>query len=533
VGRKPCGAVAVAALLFFGGFTPRWSTAQSPDAPQTFPTVEVEEAILDNGFRVLVVEDHRVARISASLWYRFGAMQEPNGEHGEAHFLEHAIHQGTTTVGTRDFEAEKPILREIHETEEKLLEVWDREKNRLRERSILYREVDWPSTPETEALREQLYALEDRDAQYREFWAEWCWYRRHGATKQHSDPVPATTGYERMEIDIDLPKESIELLFRIEADRMVNAVLRGWEAQRFTVLEQLLNRHSLPETDFYFAIDGVRGWGHLRDFAFFNRRSMLRMYDQYMVPNNTTLALVGDIDMAEARRLAQHYFGRIPAGPPAPARMELEAEPMQRGAARLDWAEPVDPRVIVRFRIPGVGHPDRPVFDVIAALLDGGNGMLRTKLMYDRDLVSQLDVTDQLIHTYRLGSPGALHVVAKGRRDQDLPAIERTILEAIEDLRTGKVDAEALGRARKEMMREWAQIRSHRSRLAYELGTFQVMDSWKTLQPYMEARQRASAEDIQRIAREYFVPANRLIAVSRSVPLASQVPPSGPGEIEE
>lgn len=520
--KNPFRAVALAILLSFGGFPPPKSSGQSPAVPESFPTVDVQEVLLDNGFRVLVVEDHRVPRISASLWYRFGAMQEPNGEHGEAHFLEHAIHQGTTTVGTKDFEAEKPILKQIQETEQKLLEVWDREKNQLREREILYEEVDWPSTPETEALRKQLYALEDQDSQYREFWAEWCWYRRYGATKQHTDPVPATTGYERMEIDIDLPKESIELLFRLEADRMVNAVLRGWEAQRFTVLEQLLNRHSLPETNFYFAIDGVRGWGHLRDFAFFNRRSMLRMYDHYMVPNNTTLALVGEITLAEARRLADRYFGRIPAGAPAPARMELEAEPMQRGALRLDWAEPVDPRVVVRYRIPGVGHPDRPVLDVIAELLRSRKGMLLTKLMYDRDLVSELDVTDQLIHTYRLGTPGALHVVAKGHRDQDLAVIERTVLEAIEELRTGEVDLEALSRARKKMLREWAQIRSNRSRLAYELGTFQVMDSWKTLQPYMEARQRVSEKDIQRVARQYFVPANRLIAISRRTPLGSE-----------
>src|SRR5436309_15178742 len=79
--------------------------------------VDVRERVLGNGLRVLVVTDTRVPRIGASLWYRVGAIQEPVGEHGSTHFLEHAIHQGTTTVGTRDFEAEKPLLREIDETE--------------------------------------------------------------------------------------------------------------------------------------------------------------------------------------------------------------------------------------------------------------------------------------------------------------------------------------------------------------------------------------------------------------------------------
>ena len=43
---------------------------------------------------------------------------EAQGEHGSTHFLEHMVYQGTTSVGTKDFEAEKPILHEIYETEQ-------------------------------------------------------------------------------------------------------------------------------------------------------------------------------------------------------------------------------------------------------------------------------------------------------------------------------------------------------------------------------------------------------------------------------
>jgi len=491
--------------------------SQAPP-PAAFSPVAVQEIVLGNGFRLVVVEDRRVPRVAASLWYRFGAMQEPNGEHGEAHFLEHALHQGTTTVGTTNFEAEKPILRKIHETEQKLLALRNRERNSLRERRVFYDHLDWPTTPEMESLRRELYALEDQDSAYRDFWAEYNWYRRYGAVAQHSDPVPATTGYERMEIDVDFPKENLELLFRIEADRMVNAVLRGWEAQRYTVLEQILNRHSRPETNLHFALDGVRGWGHTRDFNFFNRASMLRMYDDYFVPNNTTLALVGDVSAERARELGQRYFGRIPRGPEPTARMELEAEPVPRAATRLEWSEPLYPGVIVRYRVPGVGHPDRPAFDAVAALLRGRHGMLGAKVLGERGPATSLTVDLQLINTYRLGSPGGFNIVVRARRDEDLPAVEAAIEEVIGELEQGRVDPRALERARKAMRLEWEQIRSSRSQLAYEFGTFQVMDSWKTLLPFMETRERVSPQEIQRIAREYFVPANRTVARSRSKP---------------
>ena len=48
------------------------------------------------------------------------------------------------------------------------------------------------------------------------------------------------------------------------------------------------------------------------------------------------------------------------------------------------------------------------------------------------------------------------------------------------------------------------------------------MDSWKVLQSHMEARETASAEDVQRIAERYLVPVNRVIATSRQNPVAPE-----------
>ena len=374
---------AVATTLLIGQASVRSSGSQSSLAqPTSFPLVEVQELVLDNGFKVLVVEGSQVPRVAASLWYRLGSLQERIGEHGSTHFLEHVVHQGTTTVGTKNFKAEKSLLRQIYETEQKLLAARNRERNRLRQRDVFFGDLDWPTTPEIEQLRRRLYELEDEDAQYREFWAEYNWYRRYGAVSRHTDPVPATTGHEQLEIDIDMPRESIELLFRLEADRMANAVLRGWEAQRFTVLEQILGgrqRAADPRGRFYEVINGVTGvvhpmfrrsGGHLRDFAFYSRASMLRMYDDYFVPNNATLVLVGDITRSEVELLAKQYFGRIPRGAEPPAWMDLEAEVVPGGAIRLDWSEPVDPRVLVRYRIPGVGHPVPSIYSSARPELD-------------------------------------------------------------------------------------------------------------------------------------------------------------------
>ncbi|MGE0555556.1 MAG: M16 family metallopeptidase, partial [Gemmatimonadales bacterium] len=420
-------------------------TFASPGAPATRPpaqptgrALEVGEHTLGNGFTILLIEDHRSPRVAANLWIRVGSMQERVGMHGLTHFLEHAIHQGTTTVGTRDLASELPILERIHETEAELVALRNRERNRLRERGVFIDELAWTQTPEMEALRWRLYELEDEDSQYRELWASYKAYMARGGYSRHADPVPASTEQEYMEINMALPRENLELFFRFEADRMANAVLRGWEAQRFTVLEQVLNGQSQPQTRFNEAIDGATGaahpvyqpdGGHLRDFANFTRAAHLEIYDRYFVPNNATLVLVGDVTMAEVVPLAERYFGALPRGPEPPAELDLEAEPVPGGSVRLDWTEPLSPQVHVRHRIPGVGHPDRPAFDLIAALLAGPHGLAARRL--SEVGASASGTTDvRVILTNRFGSTGAFNLVARATADAELPAVERGLLMA-------------------------------------------------------------------------------------------------------
>lgn len=514
-GIRVCTAAVLTAAVAFGAtYQAKQGTAGRALAAEHWPKlgIDVQEIILDNGFRVLVVEDRRVPRVAASLYYRIGALQEGYGEHGSTHFLEHAIHQGTTTVGVKDVRADRAVLRTIYETEQALLEERNAHRNSLRERGVFFDEGDWPSNPAIDKLRQRLYELEDEQAKNRIFWEEYNWYRRHGGIMRHTDPVPANTGNEMMRIEVDLPRERVELFFRLEADRMVNAVLRGWEAQRFTVLEQFFVLQRYDGGRFQEALNGVatvahpigiHTGGHFRDHAYWNRASMLRLYDQYIVPNNATLTLVGDVMPDGVRTLAEKYFGRVPRAPSPPAQMDVEVEPPPGGAIRFDWMEPLDPQVIVRYRIPGVGHADRPVFDLVARLL--------------RSAPLQVGASQN-------GSPSTLTLQARATRDEDLAAIEQTALAAVERLRSGPIDEAALARAKRELRFDWELQRTERGSLATQLGTFATSDEWRTLGAYMEARDRATASDIQRVAQRYLVPSNQLIATTRRNPHAQLTP---------
>ena len=77
---------------------------------------KVVKAKLKNGLTVLMLERHLSPTVSLYIRHRIGAADEQNGEYGGAHFCEHMMFKGTTTIGTKNYAAEKKILDEIEKT---------------------------------------------------------------------------------------------------------------------------------------------------------------------------------------------------------------------------------------------------------------------------------------------------------------------------------------------------------------------------------------------------------------------------------
>ena len=76
---------------------------------------KVKEFTLKNGLKVLIVERHASPTVSLYISHETGAVNEGDGHTGTAHILEHMMFKGTETLGTKNFEEEKRILRKIHD----------------------------------------------------------------------------------------------------------------------------------------------------------------------------------------------------------------------------------------------------------------------------------------------------------------------------------------------------------------------------------------------------------------------------------
>ena len=90
-----CSASRLRALVFLICLSAALRPAGAAEAAP--PALDVTEATLDNGLRVLTLEDHRSPVVSVQVWYRVGSRNERPGATGLAHFLEHMMFKGTPT----------------------------------------------------------------------------------------------------------------------------------------------------------------------------------------------------------------------------------------------------------------------------------------------------------------------------------------------------------------------------------------------------------------------------------------------------
>ncbi len=475
--------------------------------------LDIREHVFANGLRLLVLERPGDARVECKIFTRFGALIEEPGELGAAHFLEHLMFKGTHTLGTTDWARERPLRERQDQTERLLIEELNRARNDLRERGVFHDYRRAETTPTIDSLTRAIRDLEREAAVYRDGGAMMRWYQAFGGTG-----LTATTEQEYMKFDINLPRERVELFLRVEADRMVNSVFREFDEERMILVEQRYGDLNRPTTPFYEALNATVAsvhpvyWpeGYETDFGQYTRAYERDLYRRYFVPNNTTLVFVGGVSLEEMVPLVERHFGGFERAP-EPMR-EKAVEPRPTAERRMIWrGTGLAPRVDVRHRIPGIGHPDRPAFDVVRELLAD---QIRGELASMR-LSGTVDVNTRVVHESRFGVPSTLNAEVVVAAPTQVQTAETAVLRAIDRLAGSPVDAARLGHAKKRLRTEWYRTAADAGALAFAIGHFETMDRWTTLAEHLRAREETTAEDVVRLVARYFTPENRTTGIAR------------------
>jgi zinc protease len=164
-------------------------------------------------------------------------------------------------------------------------------------------------------------------------------------------------------------------------------------------------------------------------------------FRRYYAPNNASLAIAGDIDQVEARRLAEKWFADVPAGEPVP--VPSAAPPVIDATRRIMLEDRVQlPRLYMTWvSAPRYGEHDAALIALSRLLADGKNSRLYRRLVYELQIADDVSAFQ---NGGRLG--GEFQISATARSGRTLAELEAVILEEIEQVKAAAPESRELER---------------------------------------------------------------------------------------
>ncbi|WP_371931008.1 M16 family metallopeptidase [Roseovarius sp. MMSF_3281] len=402
---------------------------------------QVTAFTLDNDMEVVVIEDHRAPVVVHMVWYKAGSADEKPGVSGVAHFLEHLLFKGTETLDPGELSAT---------------------------------------------------------------------VSRNGGSDNAFTSHDYTAYFQRVAAD------RLELMMRMESDRMVNLQLDESDiaTERDVIIEErnqrvennpgALFREQKSAAQYLNHRYGVPiiGWQH--EMQQLDLADALEYYETYYAPNNAVLVVAGDVQPGEVRKLAETYYGAIPANPELPERSRAK-EPRQMAERRLAYE---DSRVAQPYVTRSYLAPERDsgaqekaaALTLLADILGGGStSVMAEKLQFDDQIAvhtsayyrgKSLDQTT--LNFYVVPAPGVT-------LDQAEDGLDRVLTEFLE---TG-VDRAQLDRIKMQVKASQIYARDDVNALANRYGRALTQGlTVEDVQAWPEILQAVTPEDIMAAAHD-------------------------------
>jgi predicted Zn-dependent peptidase len=334
-----------------------------------------------------------------------------------------------------------------------------------------------------------------------------------------------STNEDRTNYFQTLPSNRLNLGLWLEADRMRSLAItqENFENQRQTVKEE--RRLGVDNQPYQrFLQDGLTmpfdstscfAYAHtvigsMADLDSARLEDVQAFFDQYYRPANAVLTVAGDFDEAEARRLIEQYFGDIPAG-------QRSSEPacalrFQAGARRLDATDPNAnlPAVVFVYTIPGRDHPDAPAIELLATLMGGGESS-RIHRAVVREARAAL-AAGAFPMLYRAGGSALFYGIA----NQGIASsrLEELLTAEMDRARTQGIEPSELAKAQSQYRAGAIRTRQTTMGVAEALqGALRYHGDLAAANALVDRYLAVTAADLQRVARQYFTPENRLTIV--------------------
>ncbi len=291
--------------------------------PLNLFAANVQEYILSNGLKVIIIEEHKAPVATFQIWYKVGAVDEPMGKSGLSHLLEHMMFKGTKNYGPSELSR---IIQKNGGTD-------------------------------------NAHTTKDYTAYFEIL---------------PSDRINIAIGLEadRMKNLLFDPKEVVsernvvmeERRLRYEDDPQ-NSLFEDVVATAFKV-----HPYQKP----------VIGW--MSDIESINSEDLINHYKTYYSPDNSVIIIVGDINPNEILKQIKSEFENIPRTK-IPERIKSIEPEQQGERRIILRREAEVPAVMLAYHVPNFPHEDSYALDVLSVILSGGkSSRLYQSMIYEKKI---------------------------------------------------------------------------------------------------------------------------------------------------
>ncbi len=317
-----------------------------------------------------------------------------------------------------------------------------------------------------------------------------------------------------------VPAQYLPLVLWLEADRMATLTIDKdtftnerevvKEERRMRVDNQPYGRLNEIIYDQAFTVHPYKHAtiGSMQDLEAASVDDVRDFYRTFYVPSNATLVLVGDFDSTQALQLVNNYVGRVPKALREVPR-DIPQEPPQTKEKRVTLQEPWPlPAVVVAYHITNDGNPDSYPLHIAAKVLsDGQTSRIYKKLVYEKQMAVAAFGNANLIE-----HPSLFYAVAIVQPGHTPEEVTNALIVELDRLKTEPITDHELQRTKNQFARDYILSRQSNQQKAGQLSHAVVIhNDIRTADGEFDIFQNMTVADVQRVARTYFRPENRLV----------------------
>jgi len=392
----------------------------------------VQRVRLANGLTILARRDRTAPVVAIVTWVKAGYFDEPDDTVGIAHVLEHMYFKGTPTRGVGEIARATKLAGGYLNA------------------GTIYDHTHYYTVLPADGLRAGL------DVQF--------------------------DAYANSIIDADELRRELEVIIEETKRKADSAGPLALE----TMFELLHDRHR------------IRRWrmGREEELRALTRDQLVAFYRRYYRPSNTVLAIVGDVDPAEAIAEATQRYAALEDAPLTRDRGPLDVQPA--GFRLREWEGDIaQTELVFGWRTPRTDHPDAPALDCLATVLASGRAARLVRATRDRRLVSSISAYD-----YTPTELGVFVVHATAPQERAREAA-RAIVDQVRRVREGDITDDELARARQLLDAQWLRRLEGAEGQANFLGSWELAGGWEQGLAYQDALRNTSVARLTEVAQRY------------------------------